>query len=605
MLTRLRGAIERLASNGGVVRSVVAVRELIRREGWREACGKIVRVVDRQDRYQRWIDAYEPERDDAFQPLRDELGQLARLPLISVVVPVFNTPAHLLSGMIESVLGQIYPHWELCIADDASSEPHVRCLLDDYATRDARIKVVFREQNGHICAASNSALELVGGDYVALLDHDDLLPRHALAVVAKYIDAHPAGRLFYSDEDKISGQGVRSTPYFKPDWDPELIVQQNFFSHLGVYESRLIREVGGFRAGLEGSQDHDLLLRCVQAAGDRAVVHIPHVLYHWRVIEGSTALDIGEKPYAVRAAVRAVADYLSADETGTSVEAPCRDFPFIRVRRPLPNPVPGVRIVVLAHGDDTRLDACIRSLFEYTDYAHYRVSIVGPCSASMDFLSADDAARVTHAGRADDEHHALDEVIEAGDEDYLCICDDAVRLFDRRWLAELMAQAVRPSVGIVGPAIHGPDGRIHAVGLITLPDGTALRAHAGVGSLGIGYFGQAVLTHTVSALPGACMVFRREVWRETGGIDTAASQGFARDVDLSRRVIATGRSSVVVPAAKVMIDADDGHRTTACPSAGQERDESCRDRYYNPNLAITRSGATFEPAFPPRIGRFE
>src|SRR4051812_29429476 len=198
------GAAARIASIGGIGRSLQAIGRLIRREGWRGALRKIVYVSAGHAHYQRWVADYDsPEEADLAQ-LHIEVAALARNPRISILVPVYNTPAPFLADMVQSVLGQVYPHWELCIADDASSAPHVKHMLVEYTKKDPRIRVVFREKNGHICEASNSALELATGEYVALLDHDDLLPKHALAVVVKYINAHPEGRLFYSDEDKIS-----------------------------------------------------------------------------------------------------------------------------------------------------------------------------------------------------------------------------------------------------------------------------------------------------------------------------------------------------------------------------------------------------------------
>ncbi|WP_069866862.1 glycosyltransferase family 2 protein [Pseudomonas citronellolis] len=228
--------------------------------------------------------------------MRTAVAGFARRPLISIVVPTYNSDIALLHEMIESVRAQIYPQWELCIADDASTIEAVRTTLADYASRDARIKVVLRDRNGHIAEASNSALACASGEYVALLDHDDILPEHALYMVVKAINEHPGARLFYSDEDKLTPDGRRIAPYFKSDWNPELFLTQNLFSHLGVYETALVREVGGFRKGFEGSQDHDLALRCIEKAGHSAVHHIPHILYHWRVVPGSTAASAQKSP---------------------------------------------------------------------------------------------------------------------------------------------------------------------------------------------------------------------------------------------------------------------------------------------------------------------
>ena len=229
---------------------------------------------------------------------------------IAVLMPVFNPKPEWLQAAIASVQAQLYPHWQLCIADDCSTDPRIRPLLEQAMAADPRIRVVFRERNGHICASSNSALELVQAPWLALLDHDDLLPDDALIWVAHAIQCHPDARLFYSDEDKILPDGTRFDPYFKGDWNPLLMEAQNTFSHLGVYCADLVRSLGGFREGFEGSQDHDLVLRCSEKLQRDQVVHIPRVLYHWRVHPDSTAGGAQAKPYTVQAAERAIEEHL-------------------------------------------------------------------------------------------------------------------------------------------------------------------------------------------------------------------------------------------------------------------------------------------------------
>lgn len=239
--------------------------------------------------YRAWIDRYDTFGDAERAKANAIMATFTRRPLISFVVPTYNSDPVFLEAMIQSVRDQAYPNWELCIADDASTSPEPAQVLRKYMALDERIKVVFREVNGHISEASNTALSIATGEYVALLDHDDVLPPHALFSVVRYIHLHPEARMFYSDEDKLTAEGKRTMPYFKSDWNPQMFLTQNMFSHLGVFETALIGEAGGFRKGFEGSQDYDLALRCVEIAGHDKVVHIPHVLYHWRIVPGSTA----------------------------------------------------------------------------------------------------------------------------------------------------------------------------------------------------------------------------------------------------------------------------------------------------------------------------
>lgn len=238
--------------------------------------------MDRNN-YAEWVRRFDTLTPDDLEAMRRDIEGWAQPPLISVIMPTYNTRPEWLAEVVASVQRQVYPRWELCIADDASPQPHVREFLERVAAEDTRIRVSFRTSNGHICASSNSALELATGEWIALLDHDDVLPAHALYWIAKVAVTRPDARMIYSDEDKLDDRGERAGAYFKPDWDPDLFRAQNMFSHLGAFHAGLVRQVGGFRPGFEGSQDYDLTLRCMEQVAPAQIVHVPRVLYHWRV----------------------------------------------------------------------------------------------------------------------------------------------------------------------------------------------------------------------------------------------------------------------------------------------------------------------------------
>ncbi|MWC27304.1 glycosyltransferase family 2 protein [Paenibacillus sp. MMS18-CY102] len=241
--------------------------------------------------YDKWI-----ERNEQFdlEKAECEINTFLQKPLISIILPVYNIKEVYLRECVESVLNQVYPYWELCIADDCSTLPHIRHVLDEFASKDSRIRVTYRMQNGHISACSNTAIDQARGDFIAFLDHDDLLTVNAIYEVVKSINNDPNVDLLFSNEDKwINGR--RERPFFKRKWGRELLRQMNFVCHLSVYRTSLVKELGGLKVGLEGAQDWDLALR-VMAKTDR-IHHIPKVLYHWRVIEGSTSSGEGEKPY--------------------------------------------------------------------------------------------------------------------------------------------------------------------------------------------------------------------------------------------------------------------------------------------------------------------
>jgi len=325
--------------------------------------------------YQEWIEKYDTLRAEDLRRMKSRLSQFAYQPKISIVMPVYNTGAEWLRAAIDSVLAQVYENWELCIADDASTQPHVRAILDAYAKRDTRIRVVYREQNGHIAAASNTALRLATGEFIALLDHDDELREHALYMMVEELNRFPEASLLYSDEDKKTSYGLRANPYFKCAWNPELFLQQNYICHLGMYRAAIVERIGGFREGFEGSQDWDLALRVVEQIPEDQIRHIPHVLYHWRQIEGSTAASSGAKPYALLAGKRAIEEHLSRRGRPAEVEI-LPEIAHYRVRYPLPAAPPLVSLIIPTRDQVAVLSQCIESILRHTTYTNFEIVIV-------------------------------------------------------------------------------------------------------------------------------------------------------------------------------------------------------------------------------------
>ncbi|RZI82889.1 MAG: glycosyltransferase [Rubrivivax sp.] len=259
--------------------------------------------------YRQWVLEHDTIGEAQRQTLEQAYRDLPERPLISVIMPVYNAPLHWLDEAIESVRRQVYQDWELCIADDCSTQAEVRPYLERKAAADPRIKLVLRERNGHISAASNSAIAVAQGEFLALMDQDDLIPENALLAVAEAIVKHPEAGLIYTDEDKVDEQGLRESPTKKGAWDARSLQTSNRISHLGVYRASLVRQLGGFRVGYEGAQDHDLVLRCVEQLRDDQIVYLPKVLYHWRIHADSTAHTRSSKPYAAKARAKVLRDY--------------------------------------------------------------------------------------------------------------------------------------------------------------------------------------------------------------------------------------------------------------------------------------------------------
>ncbi|MFA7240293.1 MAG: glycosyltransferase [Sulfuricellaceae bacterium] len=565
--------------------------------------------------FAEWVRVFGTPDETELDRQRQEAGKLHDAPLISVLMPTYNSPEIWLRRAIESVQAQSWPHWELCIADDASTEPHVRRVLEEYRRKDNRIEVVFRVRNGHICAASNSALTFSHGEFIALLDHDDELPPDALYWVAREIAAHPDVALIYSDEDKIGTDGARKDPYFKPDWNPDLFLSQNMISHLGVYRTALVRELGGFRAGFDGSQDYDLALRVVERAQPGQIRHIPRILYHWRAVTGSTSLDIGEKPYAVDAALRAISDHLARTHRVAEALAIPDGPGMYRVRYSLPTAPPRVSLIVPTRNGLELLRRCIDSIRAKTRYADYEILIVDNGSddaATLEYLAALETqgqARILRDPRPFNYAALNNAAVREAHGELIGLLNNDLEVIAPDWLEEMVSHALRPGIGAVGARLWYPDDTVQHGGVI-LVGGVAAHAHRLVRKGSAGYGGRAILIQDFSAVTAACMVLRKEIFEQAGGFDENLAVNF-NDVDLCLKIQALGYRNLWTPYAELYHheSATRGHDNTPEKRARfadevrlmQERwGELLRyDPAYNPNLTLDRED--FSLAWPPRV----
>ncbi len=575
-------------------------------------------VVNGTQDYADWIKLYDTIDDDDREAIAAAIGKMIDPPLISVVVPVYETPERYLRAAIDSVRQQLYPRWELCIADDASTAPHLRSVLERYRAIDPRIKVCYRNENGHISAASNSALTLAEGSFVALLDHDDVLPEHALYVVAAVLDADPEIDLIYSDEDKIDANGWRFDPYFKSDWNPDLMLSQNMFCHLGVYRRSLIEKIGGFRCGFEGSQDYDLVLRALSLTTPNRIRHIPHILYHWRAIPSSVALCPGVKAYAVDRARRAITDHLA--ERGIAAQVSSSPHPaFNRVCYSLPEPASRVTIVIPTRDRVDLLRTCVEGLLYRTDYPDLEILIVDNQSKEpatqvyLDQLSGDPRIRILSYDAPFNYSAINNFAVARATGSLLCLLNNDVEVITRDWLAEMASNALRPGIGAVGALLYYPDGRIQHAGVIVGLGGVAWHAHHGLRRGDFGYFGRAAVAQNLSAVTAACLVMPKAVFDEVGGFNEKDLSVAFNDVDLCLRIREAGYRIVWTPHAELY------HHESASRGLDTDPDKIQRanaeigymlrrwshildhDPYYNPNLRL--KGDAFRLAFPPRIDR--
>ena len=439
---------------------------------------------------------------------------------MSVVLPVYRPPLHLLQEAVASVLRQRYANWELCIADDASNDETVTAYLQTLESQHANVHVIFRKTNGHISQCTNSALDLATGEFVVLLDQDDLLPEEALAEVVKCVAEHPDVGIIFSDEDRIVESGTRSLgAYFKPDFNYDLFMGHNMVSHLGVYRRSLLTAIGGFRRGVEGSQDYDVALRALERLRLDQVVHIPKVLYHWRAIQGSTALSQSEKTYTTTASYKALVDHL--ERTGVAAEVlPCRLLPnFHRIRYTLASnmqratvvlafdyPVHQVRELITMLG--TRAGALDTRFIWVTSQAVTAVDI------QTDSQSIAPDIQVVPAPLGGSALARVVTALTLSDDPILAVLTMPFSEATDGWLEELARFAAQPRVGFVAPMVVDAADQIKLVdhgGILFTDNFRAVHAHKGLHIDHTGYAGRGALSQSFSALSPALLVVRREL----------------------------------------------------------------------------------------------
>ncbi len=570
---------------------------------------------DQRRDYRSWVRRFDSPTIEQIVTLRAHIESLqpSQRPLISVLLPTYNTPERWLARAIESVRAQTYPYWELCIADDASTADHVRLVLEDYVRRDGRIKVTFRKENGHISAASNSALALATGEFISLLDHDDELAPTALAEVVSLLARAPGTDLVYSDEDKIDEHGVRYAPYFKPDFLPDLLTGQNYLSHLTTIRASQVREVGGFRAGYEGSQDWDLFLRVVEHSAPERIRHIPKVLYHWRSVQGSTARGATEKNYAEEAAERALGDHFERLGLKVSLEAvPGHHW---RVVYPLPAQPPLVSIVIPTKNQQHLLRICIGSIFAKTTYPAFEIVVVNNRSddpATLAYFQEVAALNVRVVDYdAPFNYSAINNfAVRHTRGEVLCLLNNDIEVISPAWLEEMVSQARRPEIGAVGAMLYYPNDTVQHAGCVLGIGGVANHAFLGLPRGAHGYMNRARLTQNYSAVTAACLAIRRSVYEQVGGFDAEHLAVAFNDIDFCLRVREAGYRNLWTPFAEFY------HRESATRGYEDTPEKVARfnsevaymmsrwgellrnDPAYNPNLSLQHED--FSLAFPPR-----
>lgn len=546
--------------------------------------------------YAAWISAHTRSRAQ-LDALAAELILLPYQPLISIITPVYNTDPKWLRACVDSVWRQVYPHWELCLCDDASTSPATVAAVRELEAAD-RVRVTRLPVNSGISDASNAALALARGEFVALLDHDDELTPDALAEIVRWLNAHPGADVIYSDEDKLDPSGRRCEPCFKPDWSPEHFLHRMYTCHFFVARRALVQEAGGFRRGYEGAQDYDLMLRLMERT--ERIDHVPSVLYHWRKLPGSTAAAGLAKPWAQDAGRLALADHVRRNGIDAEVLPAGAPGLFRVQRRIVGRPLVSLVIPTSGRMRDTgreRIDLlarAIRSVVQHTAWPEYEFIVVADESGVLP--SAEAALEGTRHQvlrlRAEGPFNFSRKVnagIAASSGSHVLLFNDDLEAIDPEWMTAMLEYSQDPAIGAVGAKLLYPDGRLQHVGMLLGVAGVAAHAYHQHSGSTHGYFGCVIGPRNVSAVTGACLMTRRDVFDRVGPFDEAFPTDF-NDVDYCLRVRKAGYRIVYTPYAQLY------HHESASFGARQQdpvgAEEMRRrwgavldsDPYYNPNL---------------------
>ena len=505
--------------------------------------------------------------------VQEHIAHLSQQPLISITVPVYRTnPIHL-KEMLASVFGQSYSHWELCIADDNSCDPELSIILEAAST-DSRVRLSVRDTNGNISEATNTALSLASGEWVCLVDHDDLLNENALYEIAVELNTYPEADIIYTDCDSIDDAGLRFNPFFKPDWNYDLMLGQNIVNHLSVFRRSLVQRVGGMRVGFEGSQDYDLALRVADETEADKIRHIPAILYHWRRSTSRASFSDSDHDRCVNSARHAIADHLSRRKIDARVEACDRVSNFTKVVYPVPSPAPLVTVCIASVNNTSSI---LRSVFDVlfaTAYEPKEILVVqeNP-DPSLDRLARANLIRIV-PGSTTDPLAAKSAMVAEAKGDVVVLLDSNLQIGNPEWMTDLVSHALRDDVGAAGPLLSGTDGRIQDAGIVVGAETSRYVERTG----DPGYFANMALTREVTALPVACLAFRRSAFASSGGLERRTTSR-ETEVHFGQRLRAIGLRNILVPYVELTRSEPPAYQDVSQPSQAE-------DPFYNPNLSL-------------------
>ena len=551
--------------------------------------------------YHIWIRKNEPS-DETIQEYRERAGQLSYRPKISIITPVWNTNEEFLRLAIESVRTQVYDNWELCIVDGGSTLPYISKILKKYSDADERIRITTLTDNFGISGNSNYALASATGEFVGFLDHDDVLAPHALYSIVTVLNNQPDLSLVYTDEDKIDEKGKRSNPFFKPDWSPDYFLSVNYICHFTLIRKSILTEIGGFRREYDGAQDYDLFLRAIEMIKPTDIGHIPQILYHWRTHSGSTACSYDAKPYAIQAGKNAISAALKRrGVTGEVTDG--LPYGLYRVKYHISGN-PKISIIIPSKDKMSILKYCIESIRRKTTYQNYEIIIIDNSSTEPETFSYYQSLKKDPKMKIFSYHKPFNYSainnfgVSNIETEFIVFLNNDTEVISEDWLSAMLEHAQRTEVGAVGAKLVFPNNTIQHAGVIIGINNTAGHSHKGYLSDNVGYFGRISLIGNFSAVSGACMMLRRDVFNQVGGFNELLTVAY-NDVDLCLKIRQKGYLIVYTPYAELY------HYESLSRGAENNPEKLSRsveeikylkeqwktvfergDPYYNPNLTL-------------------
>lgn len=582
-------------------------------EGPKEAYYKVLENLKKswELNYTEWKKNHIDLNSIQIEKIKANISNFKLSPKISIVLPVYNISAEILEETLNSVLQQIYPNWECCIADDASTNRSTIDCLKRFELLDPRIKVKYLSKNGNISNCMNEALKSVTGEFVAFLDHDDTLTNHALYMVAEEINNYPNAELIYSDEDKIDLNGNYCDPNFKPDWNYDLFLTQNYLNHLTVCKTSIFKDKIFFDSEFNGSQDYNFLLHYIEKINQKNIRHIPHVLYHWRMVKGSLALATGEKNYAHQRAVNALQNYLNRNQIKAKVENGFSNYH--RIQYQLPEILPMVSIIICTKDKVHLLKSVVEGILNQTDYDSFEILIINNQSIEKETLDYFNEIKVLNKVRVldfDSEFNfsAMNNLGVAHSKgEIVAFLNNDLEIIHKEWLKEMVRQCLRKDVGAVGCKLYYKNNLIQHAGVVLGMGGIAghLYKRFSKNSNGTGVGAKLKMVQQFSAVTAACMLMRKDVFLSINGFDEVNLKVAFNDVDLCLRVIESGYKVVWTPHAELYhlesisrgIDTE-GEKLKRFNRESdymmnKYKELILKDPFYNPNLTLKSESAFF------------